>query len=66
MCTGGRVVNYLKAFLGRENTDVVFVGYQGTGTLGREIQKCEGGQGKVWIDQFRFRVSFPPTGPWQS
>ncbi len=56
MCTGGRVVDYLKAFLGRENTDVVFVGYQGAGTLGREIQNCQGGQGKVWIDHQEFEV----------
>ena len=38
MCTGGRVVNYLKEFIGMENTDVVFVGYQGAGTPGRDIQ----------------------------
>jgi len=38
MCTGGRVVNYLKAFLDRDNTDLVFVGYQGSGTPGRAIQ----------------------------
>ena len=56
MCTGGRVVDYLKAFLGRENTDVVFVGYQGTGTLGRAIQDCEGGRGKVWIEHKEIEV----------
>ncbi len=56
MCTGGRVVNYLKAFLGRENTDVVFVGYQGIGTLGRAIQNCQAGQGKVWIDHQEIEV----------
>jgi len=38
MCTGGRVVNYLKAFLDDTNTDIVFVGYQGAGTPGRDIQ----------------------------
>ena len=38
MCTGGRVVNYLKAFLDEPNTDIVFVGYQGSGTPGRSIQ----------------------------
>lgn len=38
MCTGGRIVNYLKAFLDRPNTDVLFVGYQGSGTPGRDIQ----------------------------
>lgn len=56
MCTGGRVVDYLKAFLGKENTDVVFVGYQGIGTLGREIQNCQGGNGKVWIDHIPVEV----------
>jgi metallo-beta-lactamase family protein len=39
MCTGGRVVNYLKALLDRESTDVLFVGYQGRGTPGRAIQE---------------------------
>ena len=38
MCSGGRVTNYLKRFLGESNTDIVFVGYQGRGTPGREIQ----------------------------
>ncbi len=38
MCTGGRVVNYLEALLSEPTTDVLFVGYQATGTPGREIQ----------------------------
>jgi metallo-beta-lactamase family protein len=38
MCTGGRVVNYLKKLLGREATDVVFVGFQASGTPGHYIQ----------------------------
>ena len=38
MCTGGRVVNYLKRLLDDSRTDVVFVGYQGRGTPGRDIQ----------------------------
>ena len=37
MCTGGRVVNYLKALLGDARSDVIFVGYQAPGTPGREI-----------------------------
>ena len=32
------MVNYLKALLGDERTDVVFVGYQAEGTPGRAIQ----------------------------
>jgi metallo-beta-lactamase family protein len=44
MCTGGRVVNYLKALLGDERTDVLFVGYQGKGTPGRSIR-----EGRRWV-----------------
>jgi len=47
MCTGGRVVNYLKAFLDRENTDIIFCGYQGAGTPGRVIQS---GRKRVQLD----------------
>ena len=47
MCTGGRVVNYLKAFLDKPTTDVVFVGYQGAGTPGRDIQA---GRDRVELD----------------
>lgn len=39
MCTGGRVVNYLRRFLGDPETDIVFVGYQAHGTPGRFIQR---------------------------
>ncbi|WP_153555373.1 MBL fold metallo-hydrolase RNA specificity domain-containing protein [Roseimaritima sediminicola] len=39
MCTGGRVVNYLKRFLSDPTADVVFVGYQAHGTPGRTIQQ---------------------------
>ncbi|MBF0266830.1 MAG: MBL fold metallo-hydrolase [Gammaproteobacteria bacterium] len=38
MCTGGRVVNYLKALLEDERHDILFVGYQAQGTPGRDIQ----------------------------
>ncbi len=41
MCAGGRVVNYLKEFLGDPNSDIVFVGYQAVGTPGRYIQDTE-------------------------
>ncbi len=37
MCTGGRVLHHLRHGLPREETHVVFVGYQGVGTLGRKI-----------------------------
>ncbi len=41
MCNGGRVVDYLKEFIGRETTDIVFVGYQAEGTPGRYIQDTD-------------------------
>lgn len=50
MCSGGRVVDYLRYFLGRDNTDVLFIGYQAVGTLGREIQQAAKG-GSVDIDR---------------
>lgn len=37
MCAGGRIVNYLKALLGDEKNDILFVGYQAAGTPGRDI-----------------------------
>jgi metallo-beta-lactamase family protein len=44
MCTGGRVVNYLKRFLDDPRTDIVFVGYQASGTPGNFISR-----GSDWV-----------------
>lgn len=49
MCTGGRIVNYLKALLKDHRTDVLFIGYQAEGTPGREIQQ-QGTGGVVYLD----------------
>jgi len=47
MCSGGRIVNYLKAMLPDARHDVLFCGYQAAGTPGRAIQAqaSKGGQG---------------------
>ncbi len=59
MCSGGRIVNYLKALLGDPRHDVLFCGYQAAGTPGRVIQR-EGrrtdGGGTVELDGERIPI----------
>lgn len=50
MCSGGRIVNYLKAMLGDPRHEVMFVGYQAKGTPGAVIQASKGAQGFVQLD----------------
>lgn len=50
MCSGGRIVNYLKAMLGDSRHEVMFVRYQAKGTPGAVIQASEGAGGFVQID----------------
>ncbi len=57
MCTGGRVVNYLKALLPDKRNDVLFVGYQAKGTPGRIIQKYGPQHGYVELDGERFDIN---------
>ena len=57
MCSGGRVVNYLRRFLVEKTTDILFVGYQALGTLGRDIQ-CYGSRGGyVFIDGQKITIN---------
>jgi metallo-beta-lactamase family protein len=42
MLTGGRIIHHLKDFLPDPKCTLLFIGYQGEGTLGRHIQ--EGGK----------------------
>jgi metallo-beta-lactamase family protein len=57
MCTGGRIVNYLARFLSDKTTDILFVGYQGRGTLGRDIQKYGPRNGYVFINNTRITIN---------
>jgi metallo-beta-lactamase family protein len=63
MCMGGRVMDYLKALLPDARTDVIFTGYQASGTLGhslqqRSLRQCSLQQkaGSVWIDDTEVAV----------
>ena len=56
MCAGGRIMNYLKAMLGDERHQVLFVGYQGAGTQGRDIQQYGPQGGWVEIDGQRIDI----------
>ena len=56
MCTSGRIVDYLKALLGDERTDILFTGYQARGTTGRVIQKYGTG-GYVVIEGKKYTIN---------
>lgn len=56
MCSGGRIVNYLKTMLGDPRHNVVFVGYQGKGTPGRDIQTYGPDGGFVDLDAERIDI----------
>ncbi|MBT2339879.1 MULTISPECIES: MBL fold metallo-hydrolase RNA specificity domain-containing protein [Pseudomonas] len=56
MCSGGRIVNYLKAMLGDPRHNIVFVGYQGKGTPGREIMTHGPDGGFVMLDGCRIDI----------
>jgi metallo-beta-lactamase family protein len=51
MCTGGRILHHLYHNLADPNTQVVIVGYQGQGTLGRELV-----EGATSVTIFRDRI----------
>lgn len=56
MCSGQRIVNYLKAVLHDPSHDVLFVGYQAQGTPGQAIQQYGPKGGYVDLDSERFDI----------
>jgi len=57
LCTGGRIVSYLKALIEDKRTDILFVGYQGQGTIGRTLQKYGPRNGWVEIENKRYTIN---------
>jgi len=57
MCAGGRIVNYLKALITDNRTDILFVGYQAQGTPGRDIQTWGPKNGYVTLDGRRHNIN---------
>lgn len=53
MMTGGRIVDHAKHYLPQKNTRLLIVGYQGEGTLGRELEE---GVKEVMIDEEKIQV----------
>jgi len=56
MCSGGRIVNYLKALLGDPRHDILFIGYQAKGTPGRTLQDYGPRGGWVNLDGERYPI----------
>lgn len=56
MCSGGRVVNYLKALLSDKRHNVLFVGYHAKGTPGHAIQTYGPKGGYVDLDGERIEI----------
>lgn len=57
MCAGGRIVNYLKALIADQRTDILFVGYQAQGTPGRDIQTWGPKNGYVMLDGKKHNIN---------
>ncbi len=58
MCTGGRIVAHLVEGLGSRENDLLFVGYQASGTPGRDILRyCRKRNGYVWLDGEKIMIN---------
>jgi metallo-beta-lactamase family protein len=58
MCTGGRILDHLKAGLEDPRNDVVFVGYQAAGTPGRDITEYGAKPGGyVFLDGAKYAIN---------
>ncbi|WP_417842095.1 hypothetical protein [Terasakiella sp.] len=58
MCSGVRIVNYIKAMLGDKRHNVLFLGYQANGSPGHVIQ-AYGPKAAMWIWTASASISAP-------
>ncbi|MCP4629200.1 MAG: MBL fold metallo-hydrolase [bacterium] len=56
MCSGGRIVNYLTELIEDSRTDILFVGCQARGTIGRTIQTYGPRNGYVMIGNEKLTI----------
>ena len=56
MCAGGRIVDYLKALIEDERSDILLVGYQAVGTPGRALQEFGPNHGYVELEGRRYDI----------
>ncbi len=56
MCTGGRIVDHLLTGLAEKENDILFIGYQGRGTPGRDILQYADNHGYVRLTQQKVTI----------
>ena len=61
MCTGGRIHHHFKYNISKENTHIIFVGYQAIGTLGRMI--VDGADEiNLWGEKYKVKANIHTVG----
>lgn len=53
MCNGGKILFYLKELLGKDTTEIIFIGYQAEKTIGRQLLEKNS---SVWINKKEYPV----------
>jgi metallo-beta-lactamase family protein len=57
MCSGGRIVDYLRALIEDARTDILFPGFQAVGPPGRDIQDYGAKHGYVMLDGRHYTIN---------
>jgi metallo-beta-lactamase family protein len=65
MCTGGRIKHHLKHNIWREESSIIFVGFQAEGTLGRKIVDRQRTV-KIFGESYRVRAHVHTIGGFSS